>query len=129
MLNEGITINEAMQTSYKYAKDNVTDMEIAARNLQRDLGESHSSSSQAVVAAFTRGCRDLAAGLIHWRYGAANSQKGLWCGLLICLVFSSYSGQRYFKSAELDADKVLRFQINRELTGPAVASGSVAVQS
>ncbi|KAL2824985.1 hypothetical protein BJY01DRAFT_256358 [Aspergillus pseudoustus] len=107
MLNEGITINEAMQTSYKYAKDNVTGMETATRNLQSGLlGES--SNDQAVVAAFTRGCRDLAAGLIHW----------------------SYSGQRYFKSAELDADKVLHFQINRGGllggSGPAVASGSVA---
>jgi hypothetical protein len=69
MLNEGITINEAMQKSYKYAKDNAADMETAARNLQRGLSERHSSSSQAVVAAFTQGCRDLAAGLIHWRYG------------------------------------------------------------
>ncbi|CEL05162.1 hypothetical protein ASPCAL06281 [Aspergillus calidoustus] len=106
MLNEGITINEAMQKSYKYAKDNAADMETAARNLQRGLGERHSSSSQAVVAAFTQGCRDLAAGLIHW----------------------SYSGQRYFKSAELGADKVLRFQIDSGLSGSAVASGSVAAQ-
>jgi hypothetical protein len=25
--------------------------------------------------------------LIHWRYGAANALNGLWCGLLISLVF------------------------------------------
>ncbi|KAL3465047.1 terpenoid synthase [Aspergillus heterothallicus] len=104
MLNESITINEAMQESYKYAKDNVAGMETAARNLQSALGGT--PRDQAVVAAFTQGCRDLAAGLIHW----------------------SYSGQRYFKSAELDADKVLHFQINRRLSGPVVASGAIPVQ-
>ncbi|KAL2864244.1 uncharacterized protein BJX67DRAFT_361635 [Aspergillus lucknowensis] len=101
MLNEAITINEVMQASYDHAKDNAAGMENAARRLQCGLDESR----QDVVRAFTQGRRDLTAGLIHW----------------------SYSGQCSFKAAELDADRVLSFRINRDVRRAAATGGSVAV--
>ncbi|KAL4920040.1 terpenoid synthase [Aspergillus aurantiobrunneus] len=85
MLNEDLTINEAMQASYQLAEDNAIGIETALRNLQLD------ENRTAVVQAFGQGCRDLAAGLIYW----------------------SYSGERYFKATELDLDNIFHFQIKR----------------
>ncbi|KAL2833310.1 terpenoid synthase [Aspergillus cavernicola] len=89
MLNKGLTITDAIQASYNAAKDNAVGIETAAQNLQ--FNNINDPPQQEIIRAFTRGCRDLAAGFIHW----------------------SYSSGRYFNAAELDVDNILHFQITK----------------
>ncbi|KAL2842627.1 terpenoid synthase [Aspergillus pseudodeflectus] len=104
MLNEGLNINEAIQRSYHFAEENARGVESTGAVLLSRADGKHSD----VAKAFTRGCMDIAAGLIHW----------------------SYSGQRYFKATDLDAENVLHFcAVSKEKMMyskiPAVAAGSL----
>ncbi|KAJ0423008.1 terpenoid synthase [Aspergillus carlsbadensis] len=83
MLNDGLNINEAIQRSYHFAEANARGVENAAAALLSGADDKHKDAA----IAFARGCMDIAAGLIHW----------------------SYSGERYFKASELDAENTLHF--------------------
>ncbi|KAL5340249.1 terpenoid synthase [Aspergillus crustosus] len=84
-LNQGISINAAMQTSYEYAIENTNGIETSALAMEQSLG----SGQRHLADAFSQGCRDLAVRLVYW----------------------SYSGQRYFRANEIDAEGVVHFQI------------------
>jgi fructose/tagatose bisphosphate aldolase len=67
MLNNGLGINEAIQRSYHFAEENARGVESTAAVLLSRADEKQSD----VAIAFARGCMDIAAGLLYWRYDLA----------------------------------------------------------
>ncbi|KAL4971232.1 terpenoid synthase [Aspergillus desertorum] len=64
MLNEGLSINDAIQRSYHFAEENARGIDHAAAVVLSSADNKHRDASRA----FARGCMDIAAGLICWRY-------------------------------------------------------------
>ncbi|OOF91999.1 hypothetical protein ASPCADRAFT_399843 [Aspergillus carbonarius ITEM 5010] len=85
MLNEGLECNEAMQRGFELAESQANGF-----HEHEDLfRQGRCAASQHTFEVFTKGCKDVVMGLIHW----------------------SYSGERYFKKVEIDVEKRVRFRV------------------
>ena len=64
MLNQGLDCNEAMQKSFQLAEREARDFHRIEERLHQDQDE----ISRLVSEVFIKGCKNVAMGLIHWRY-------------------------------------------------------------
>ncbi|KAL4938904.1 hypothetical protein BDV06DRAFT_225530 [Aspergillus oleicola] len=87
ILNESISVNDALQEAYQLAEKNYTGLKNSASALESDDSE----YSQPVSSAFARGCVDLVKGVLYW----------------------SYNGGRYLEGGKLDEENVFHFQITK----------------
>lgn len=69
MMNYGIDCGAAMQTSFQMAKDEVKGILAVESCLRKSLGEN--DKSNIFLDSFIKGCKDVAMGLVHWRYEIA----------------------------------------------------------
>ncbi|KAL4929154.1 terpene synthase family protein [Aspergillus undulatus] len=85
ILNQNISVNEALQEAYNIAEENYDGATNSARALESN------EYPQPVSGIFARGCKDLIAGVLYW----------------------SYNGGRYLEGGRLDNDNVFHFHITK----------------
>ncbi|DAA77723.1 TPA_exp: Uncharacterized protein A8136_6269 [Trichophyton benhamiae CBS 112371] len=89
MMNYGLDCDTAMQTSFQMAKDEVKGIRVVERMFQKGGENNNLEIPESLAVSFTKGCKDVCMGLIHW----------------------SCSGERYFKQQEFRDDKSITFRI------------------
>ncbi|KAL4969894.1 terpene synthase family protein [Aspergillus stella-maris] len=89
MAHTGLTANQTMQLAYHICLTEVDGFNSRAKALRKSSG--YSTKTESLI----RGCEDVYMGLIHW----------------------SYSGQRYFKTADLDSE----FRVSFALGSPSAS--------
>ncbi|EFE40857.1 hypothetical protein TRV_04416 [Trichophyton verrucosum HKI 0517] len=67
MMNYGLDCDTAMQTSFQMAKDEVKGIRVVERMFQKGGENNNLEIPESLAVSFTKGCKDVAMGLIHWR--------------------------------------------------------------